>query len=235
MRRKWCAVLWTAGLIAFRYPVTPALADQLDKQTTVRFNQPVGVPGRILSPGTYVFKPADVAGNRDVVQILLEDEHGMERLVTSVMAIRAYRPDVPEKPMITLEERPSGTPDAVHSWFYPGDSYGWEFVYPKAERSAIASRTTPAPKPAVTAPLVRQKPPTPAAALAKRENNALISLNHEPATAGVNPQGSAKTSNAGRELPKNASDVTFAEVLGILMLASGAVVLAIGLSQRAHG
>ena len=27
----------------------------------------------------------------------------------------------------------SGSPEAIHSWFYPGDNTGWEFVYPKEQ------------------------------------------------------------------------------------------------------
>ncbi len=31
--------------------------------------------------------------------------------------------------ILQLEERPSGQPEALKAWFYPGDNFGVEFVY----------------------------------------------------------------------------------------------------------
>jgi hypothetical protein len=47
------------------------------------------------------------------------------------MANPDYMLQTPDKPMIHLEERRSGMPEAIESWYYPGDNTGWEFVYPK--------------------------------------------------------------------------------------------------------
>ena len=38
-------------------------------------------------------------------------------------------------------ETPAGTPAAVKAWFYPGDTIGDEFVYPKQEAMRIAKAT----------------------------------------------------------------------------------------------
>ncbi len=43
--------------------------------------------------------------------------------------------------MITFEERPSGTPEAIKAWFYPGDNYGQQFVYPHKRAAELAKRT----------------------------------------------------------------------------------------------
>ena len=40
--------------------------------------------------------------------------------------------------VIKFAERPSGTPEAVKAWFYPGDNFGQEFVYPKTRATEIA-------------------------------------------------------------------------------------------------
>ena len=37
------------------------------------FNQPVGIPGMVLDPGTYVFKLLDT-GSRNIVQVLNSDQ-----------------------------------------------------------------------------------------------------------------------------------------------------------------
>ena len=48
------------------------------------------------------------------------------------MVVPDYLGETPDKPVVHFEERPSGSPEAVHSWFYPGENTGWEFVYPNA-------------------------------------------------------------------------------------------------------
>ena len=37
-----------------------------------------------------------------------------------------------------FEERPAGSPQAMKAWFYPGNSTGEEFIYPKKQAVAIA-------------------------------------------------------------------------------------------------
>jgi hypothetical protein len=51
-------------------------------------------------------------------------------LITTVQGISDVRTETPDKAILQLEERPSGQPQAVKAWFYPGDDSGVEFVYP---------------------------------------------------------------------------------------------------------
>src|SRR5207245_7006182 len=68
--------------------------------------------------------------------------------------------------IMQLEARQSGSPEAVHGWFYPGDNTGWQFVYPKGERSQMSSNTTPAAPPAPPPPAATPAPEaTPAPAV----------------------------------------------------------------------
>ena len=39
-----------------------------------------------------------------------------------------------------FEERPSSRPQALEAWFYPGDNYGHEFVYPETNARELAKR-----------------------------------------------------------------------------------------------
>jgi uncharacterized membrane protein len=39
---------------------------------------------------------------------------------------------------MTFNERPAGQPPALRAWFYPGSSWGDEFVYPKKEARELA-------------------------------------------------------------------------------------------------
>ena len=43
--------------------------------------------------------------------------------------------------MIQFEERPSGVPEAIKAWFYPGAQYGVQFVYPHDRAVELAKRT----------------------------------------------------------------------------------------------
>jgi hypothetical protein len=42
------------------------------------------------------------------------------------------------KTVVTFRERPAGEPEAIRAWFYPGENYGEEFVYPKARAVQLA-------------------------------------------------------------------------------------------------
>src|SRR2546430_14566059 len=119
-----------------------AQADERNKETKVTFSAPVQVPGKVLEAGTYVFKLADNQSDRDIVQIFTEDQ---THLVTTILAIPGYTVVTSDKPLINLEERQAGSPEAVKSWVYPGENYGFEFVYPKEAMHVAANSALPAP------------------------------------------------------------------------------------------
>lgn len=114
--------------------VPNARADEWDKKTTLTFNEPVQVPGTTLSAGTYVFKLAD-SSDRTIVQIWNEDE---TRLITTILAVADYRANTPDKTIVSFDERPTGQPEALKAWFYPGDNSGVEFIYPKQRATELA-------------------------------------------------------------------------------------------------
>lgn len=127
-----CVAVLAIGLVA------RAVANESDKKTVVTFNAPVEIPGKALPAGTYVFKLLDSPTNRNIVQIFDKDE---KQLYGTVLAVPDYRLKPPDKPMIQFEERPSDSPPAIKAWFYPGDEYGMEFVYPHDRAVQLAKRT----------------------------------------------------------------------------------------------
>ena len=108
-----------------------AKADDWNKESTVTFSAPVQVPGQVLPPGSYVFKLADDQADRHIVQIFTEDQR---QIVATILAIPAYRLKPTDDTMITFEERPAGSPEAVSRWFYPCNLEGVAFVYPGDQR-----------------------------------------------------------------------------------------------------
>jgi len=119
------------ALLAATTMLPSAKADESDKESTVTFTAPVQIPSQVLSPGSYVFKLADSPSDRHIVQIFTEDQ---SKLVATIEAIPAYRLEPTGVTLITFEERPTGTPEAVKRWFHSGDLTGVAFVYPDDQR-----------------------------------------------------------------------------------------------------
>ena len=114
------------------------LADEVDKRTVVTLGQPVivaGVPTVTLEPGKYVFKLLNSESDRHIVQIFNERE---DHLFTTILAIANYRLIPADKSQFRFYETPAGNPVALHAWFFPGDNWGQEFVYPKGLAAKIA-------------------------------------------------------------------------------------------------
>ncbi|MGC2232918.1 MAG: hypothetical protein WBA09_15570 [Candidatus Acidiferrum sp.] len=112
-----------------------ARADTWNKKTVVTFNQPVEIPGRILPAGTYTFEQLDSPADRHIVEIFNADG---SKIITTVLAINDYRLQPSGDTVMKFNERPGDSPEALRAWFYPGDNFGQEFVYPKARAIQLA-------------------------------------------------------------------------------------------------
>ena len=127
-----CATVLTMAL------APSAHADEWDKKTILTFSGPVQIPGATLPAGSYVFKLADIPGNRHVVQVFDKDE---KKIYTTMLAIPNERLEPSDNPVVLFSERASGSPQAIKVWFYPGNRVGNEFVYPKSQAMRIAKET----------------------------------------------------------------------------------------------
>jgi hypothetical protein len=143
MNQMKTRVMLFVGLGLLGGIVQRAAADDFDQKTVFTFSGPVEIPGQVLSAGTYVFKLADSSSDRNIVQVFNKDE---TNLYGTFLAIPDYRIKPAGKTIITFEERPAGSPEAVKAWFYPGENYGRDFVYPKPKATALAkANNTPVP------------------------------------------------------------------------------------------
>jgi hypothetical protein len=134
--RSWksLVVLVSVAIVSVIFIVN-VHASVSDQKTIVTFNQPVDIPGKVLTPGTYVFKLLDAGGSRDVVQVLDKNE---TKVITTFLALPTEMSKPPEKPFIRFKEQAPGAPPAIEAWFYPGDTIGHEFVYPRQHASELA-------------------------------------------------------------------------------------------------
>ncbi len=120
---------------------TPARAQggPMDARTEFTFNQPVELPNVTLPPGTYVFRFVDATTGKRVMQVQAKDagskNYGM------FMTISAQRPKASDNAELRFLETPAGQPAAVKTWWYPGNTIGREFIYPKSQARRLAQRT----------------------------------------------------------------------------------------------
>ena len=126
MYRKMFSGMMCLMLLGGTYFVPKVRADESDKKTIVTVNEPIQVPRKLLPAGTYVFKLMD-SNDLTLVAIFNHDE---SHLITTVQGISDSRMETPDKAILQLEERPSGQPEALKAWFYPGENFGVGFVYP---------------------------------------------------------------------------------------------------------
>ena len=134
MSRKYImpAILSFALLMVAVAP--PVHADAWDKKTIATFSQSIEIPGKVLAPGTYVFKLMDSPSDRHIVRIMNERE---DQVVATVLAIPNYRLEPKSKTVFTFYEMPGGQPEVLREWFYPGDNFGQEFAYSKKRHAEI--------------------------------------------------------------------------------------------------
>ena len=105
-----------------------AKAEEFNQETIVTLSAPTEIPGQVLPPGRYLFKLADNQANRTVVEIFTEDER---ELIATVQAVPAYRLEPTGDTVITFQQRPDGSPEAIGRWFLAGQLSGVGFVYPR--------------------------------------------------------------------------------------------------------
>src|SRR5258705_1343752 len=217
------AVVVCLALAVLFIGVSTASAQFPSKKTTVTFSAPFEIPGvnaQVLPAGSYVFRLLDSLSDRHIVQVFSKDE---KQIYATILAIPNYRLKATDKTVMTFAERAAGQPQAIRAWFYPGDNWGQEFVYPKKRALELAKLTNQpilyipdelasnlvAPiSTADDAPLVPLKTVTLRAVTPAGEDIALAAVVQAP------PQQVAR-------LPKTASTIPGVFLMGLLFLSLG--------------
>jgi hypothetical protein len=141
--RKVALACMTAAVVA---ATTNADAQTPRNQDTYfTFSQAVELPKTTLPAGTYFFQLMDSDSNRHIVKVMSQDR---KQLYATLLAIPYYTNDRPtDEPQVRFMETPAqagngsmGT-NAIKVWFYPGNSVGHEFIYPRSQALQIAART----------------------------------------------------------------------------------------------
>jgi hypothetical protein len=134
--RTWtiacCAAVLAVGLS------TAAHADEWNKLTYLTFSGPVNMPGITLPAGTYRFELMDPDTSRRVIRV--SDKDGTKNYGI-FLSIPDQKLEPSNNPVVMFREMPAGTPQAIQAWFYPGETTGYEFVYPHDQALKIAKAT----------------------------------------------------------------------------------------------
>jgi hypothetical protein len=134
-----CKVRVLCGAALLAVCLAPAAhADEWTKLTYFTFSAPVEMPGMVLPAGSYKFELADPDATRRVVRI--SDKEG-GKIHGIFLSIPDQKLEPSDKPIVMFRETPAGAPEAVKAWFYPGETTGYEFVYPHDQALKIAKAT----------------------------------------------------------------------------------------------
>jgi LPXTG-motif cell wall-anchored protein len=201
-------------------------AQQWDKKTIVTITQPMEIPGvgqHFLPAGKYVFKIVDSLSNRDIVQIFNEEE---THVFATILTIPNYRLKPTDETVLSFEERPTGQPEAIHAWFYPGATWGQEFVYPKTRALELAKETEQPVlfMPSELAPEIAkpvQPSERPPEALRRAPVEAVTPKGEEVEIAQVVEPPPAETATA--RLPQTGSSLPLIALIGLLFVSAASL------------
>ena len=115
----------------------PARADEASKLTYFTFSQPVQLPGKTLPAGKYRFELADPQESRRVIKVSSED--GSKQLAM-LQTVQYTMRDPAKDPVVLFGETPASEPLAIKTWVYPGETIGFEFIYPHDDAVKLAKR-----------------------------------------------------------------------------------------------
>ena len=116
---------------------TPARADESSKLTYFTFSKPVQLPGKTLPAGKYRFELADPQESRRVIKVSNED--GSKQLAM-LQTVEYTMRDPAKDPVVLFGETPASEPLAIKTWVYPGETIGFEFIYPHDDAVKLAKR-----------------------------------------------------------------------------------------------
>ncbi len=198
--------IFTVTLLMVTFAAGVGADTKFSKRTVVTFNQPVEIPGQVLPSGTYTIELYESFGNRHVVRIYNSDR---SKLIATVLAIPNRRLKTTGDNVLKFTERPGNAPDALKAWFYPGESSGQEFVYPKARALELAQVTHE------SIPAVETEPTT-AEEFKSEPIVAETPEQTEVAIAEVIPTPAPETVASAPALPKTASEVPLIALFGVM-------------------
>jgi len=193
-----------------------ARAETFDKRTVFTFSQPIALPGVTLPAGDYLFRIVDTTTSRKVIQVLSGDGKTPYAMLHSIPEVRR---DASGNPEVRFMETAKGHPNAVKTWWYPNETIGYEFIYPKVQARALAREVA---EPILTTKIETTKPEEVKTAELERitpkgEEVAVVQETEPVVPSGIVQEGTL--AEARTELPVTATRIPTFGLIGLLALA----------------
>ena len=139
--RKVALACMTAAMVTIS--VNAGAQGPANQDTYFTFSQAVELPKTTLPAGTYFFQLMDSPSNRHIVKVMSQDR---KQLYATLLAIPYYSNDRPsDDPQVRFMETPAANgvaaTNAIKIWFYPGNSVGHEFIWPRDKAIQLAKAT----------------------------------------------------------------------------------------------
>jgi len=140
--RKVALACMTAAMVTIS--VNAGAQGPRNQDTFFTFSQAVELPKTTLPAGTYFFQLMDSDSNRHIVKVMSQDR---KQLHATLMAIPYYSNDRPtDEPQVRFLETPAANgvaaSNAIKIWFYPGNTVGHEFIWPRDKAMQLARATS---------------------------------------------------------------------------------------------
>ena len=126
LTRRLLAGICAAAALAFGADASRA-ASRVDHTSFITFSGPVAVPGRVLTPGAYVFEIANSDTSHDVVRVRSRSS-GRPVFVGFTREIRR-RQRAARALAVTFHEAPAGAAAPIRAWYPEGLDRGYELIY----------------------------------------------------------------------------------------------------------
>ncbi|MBL8212703.1 MAG: hypothetical protein JNK87_18460 [Bryobacterales bacterium] len=136
--KQFKSILAAAAVVALGTCIPQAQAGPWDKLTYLTVKEAIQVPGAQLPPGKYAVRLLESQSNRYIVQFFNDDR---SKLFATVLAIPNETMEPVDNTQLRFYESRGNEPPALRAWFYPGETIGREFVYPKSEANTIAANS----------------------------------------------------------------------------------------------
>ena len=210
-------------------------AGNFTRKTIFTTRLPIQIPGTTLPAGTYTLILMEHNADRNIVQVMDEDQLHLYATLIAIPKDRLHRT---EETIFTYYEMPKGEAPALRDWFYPGEYHGLEFVYtgtvaeqiaearnrPPVTQEELGTRVAAAePAPAMPPPMEPVRAPAPAPVTteepSRTQSPAAVISEDKPTRSDTAPTPAPV--NVPKELPETASPLPLLGLIGLAFLGVG--------------
>ena len=192
--------------------------EQIEKEKSIfTVTEPTEIGSRVVPPGTYLIKVVPLSYNRNLVQVTSEDGAKVYASALATPHPKKLDEQIPSSRFLYFPAS-EGQPKVLRTWFAPSTPFGQDIVYPKKRALELATTTKESVVAIPEETAETEYKTVPYTTVTREGTETEYTPAPETKAAEVLPPPAPKA------LPRTASRVPLAGLLGALSLA-GALVL----------